>query len=126
MHLGSVAAGTVTPAIAAVVERGVRLRPDLAAAPGRIRLRFHEGWPPVLIVLGDRVIVCDNETSPVDVEIRATLPDLVALLSTPLTGGIPNPMRREGRTAIGLLRGRVEIDGIRGTARRLLQLLSLT
>ena len=125
MNLGSVASGTVAPAIAAVVERGVRLRPELAGEPGRIRLRFREGWPSVLIVLGERVIVCDDETSPVDVEIEATLPDLVALLNTPLTVGVPNPIRRDGRAALSLLRGRVQIDGIRTTARRLLQLLSL-
>src|SRR5215217_144333 len=125
VNLGSVADGSVAPAIHAIVERGARLRPHLAAEPGRIRLRFKEGWPAVLIVLGDQVVVCDNETAPVDVEIAATLPDLVALISTPLAGGIPNPIRREGRAALGLLRGRVEIDGIRATARRLLQLLSL-
>jgi hypothetical protein len=125
VNLGSVAPGSVAPAIAAVVERGVRRRPELAAEPGRIRLRFREGWPAVLIVLGERVIVCDNETSPVDVEVAATLPDLVALLSTPLTAGVPNPIKREGRAALSLLRGRVQIDGIRTTARRLLQLLSL-
>jgi hypothetical protein len=125
VNLGSVAPGSVAPAIRAIVERGVQRRPDLAAEPGRIRLRFKEGWPAVLIVLGDRVIVCDNEEAPVDVEIAATLPDLVTLISTPLAAGVPNPMKREGRAALGLLRGRVEIDGIRATARRLLQLLSL-
>jgi hypothetical protein len=126
VNLGSVADGSVAPAIRAIVERGVQRRPELAAEPGRIRLRFQEGWPAVLIVLGDRVVVCDNETAPADVEISATLPDLVTLLTTPLAKGIPNPIRREGRTAIGLLRGRVEIDGIRATALRLLRLLSFT
>jgi hypothetical protein len=126
VDLGAVADGSVAPAIRAIVERGVRLRPELAAGPGRIRLRFAEGWPAVLIVLGERVIVCDNDTSPADVEVRATLPDLVTLLNTPLTKGVPNPIRREGRAALGLLRGRVQIVGIRATARRLLQLLSLT
>jgi hypothetical protein len=126
VNLGSVADGSVAPAIRAIVERGVQRRPQLAAEPGRIRLRFQEGWPAVLIVLGDRVVVCDNETAPADVEISATLPDLVTLLTTPLAKGIPNPIRREGRAAIGLLRGRVEIDGIRATALRLLRLLSFT
>jgi hypothetical protein len=126
VNLGSVADGSVAPAIRAIVERGVQRRPELAAEPGRIRLRFQEGWPAVLIVLGDRVVVCDNETAPADVEISATLPDLVTLLTTPLAKGIPNPIRREGRAAIGLLRGRVEIDGIRATALRLLRLLSFT
>jgi hypothetical protein len=126
VNLGSVADGSVAPAIRAIVERGVQRRPELAVEPGRIRLRFQEGWPAVLIVLGDRVVVCDNETAPADVEISATLPDLVTLLTTPLAKGIPNPIRREGRAAIGLLRGRVEIDGIRATALRLLRLLSFT
>jgi hypothetical protein len=126
VNLGAVADGSVAPAIRAIVERGVQQRPDLAREPGRIRLRFEEGWPAVMIVLGDRVIVCDNETAPVDVEIAATLPDLVTLLTTPLAKGIPNPIRREGRAAIGLLRGRVEIDGIRATALRLLRLLSFS
>jgi hypothetical protein len=126
VNLGSVADGSVAPAIRAIVERGVQRRPELAAEPGRIRLRFQEGWPAVRIVLGDRVVVCDNETAPADVEISATLPDLVTLLTTPLAKGIPNPIRREGRAAIGLLRGRVEIDGIRATALRLLRLLSFT
>src|SRR3954465_15699354 len=59
VNLGAVAAGSVAPAIHAIVERGVRLRPDLALDRARVRLRFTEGWPAVLIVLGDRVIVCD-------------------------------------------------------------------
>src|SRR5215212_7360287 len=117
VNLGSVADGSVAPAIRAIVERGAGRRPHLAAEPGRIRLRFKEGWPAVLIVLGDRVIVCDNETAPADVEISATLPDLVTLISTPLAKGVPNPIKREGRAALSLLRGRVEIDGIRTTAR---------
>ena len=124
VNLGSVADGSVAPAIRAIVERGAQRRPHLAAEPGRIRLRFLEGWPAVLIVLGDRVIVCDNETAPVDVEITATLPDLIALITTPLARGVPNPIRREGRAALSLLRGRVRVEGLRTTARRLLQLLS--
>jgi hypothetical protein len=124
VNLGAVADGSVAGASRAFVERGVQRRGVLAGVAGRVRLRFREGWPAVLIVLGDRVVVCDNETSPADVEITATLPDLVTLLTSPLTKGIPNPIRREGRAAIGLLRGRVEIDGIRATALRLLRLLS--
>ena len=116
----------MAPAIRAIVERGAQRRPHLATEPGRVRLRFKEGWPAVLIVLGDHLIVCDDEKSPADVEITATLPDLIALITSPLTRGVPNPMRRQGRAAIGLLRGRVEIDGLRTTARRILQLLSLT
>ncbi len=126
VNLGSVADGSVAPAIRAIVERGAQRRPHLTTEPGRVRLRFKEGWPAVLIVLGEDLIVCDDESSPADVEITATLPDLVALITSPLTRGVPNPMRREGRAAIGLLRGRVEIDGLRTTARRVLQLLSLT
>lgn len=125
VNLGAVAAGSVAPAIHAIVERGVLRRPYLAAEPGRIRLRFEEGWPAVLIVLGPQVVVTDDDDSPADVEIRATLPDLVHLLHTPLKAGIPNPLNPKGRAAISLLRGRVEIDGIRSTALRLLRLLSL-
>src|SRR4051812_9261695 len=125
VNLGAVADGSIAPAIRVIVEHGARRRPELAREDGRIRLRFTEGWPSVLIVLGERLIVCDNEDAPADVEVTASLPDLVALLNTPLRGGIPNPVRREGHSAIGLLRGGVAITGARTTGRRLLRLLSL-
>lgn len=118
---GSVAAG-----ILALVERGVERRPELAREPATVRLRFREGWPPVLIELGDVVRVSDDDHTPADVEIRATLPDLITLLSAPLRGGIPSPTSAPGRAALGrLLGGEVQIDGLRSTARRLLRLMTL-
>jgi hypothetical protein len=127
VQFGPVAQGSVAAGILALVERGVELRPELAREPGMVRLRFHEGWPAVLIELGDVVRVCDDDEAGADVEIRATLPDLVALLSAPLRGGVPSPTSAAGRAALGrVLGGAVEIDGIRSLARRVLRLLSLT
>ena len=123
--LGAVADRSIAPAIRVLVERGAGLRPELARDPASVRLRFAEGWPAVLVVLGPHVLVSDDDETEAEVEVRASLPDLVALLTSPLARGIPNPMRAEGRAAIGrVIGGDVDIDGRRATALRLLRLMS--
>jgi hypothetical protein len=130
VHVEDVADGSITPAIAALVERGVLLRPELAT---RIRsstvIRFTDGYPPVrLDFRGHDILVsdADPEDRARDLLIEASLPDLVATVGAPLAGGLPKPTSSAGRAAIARLAdGRVEFDGSLRTARNVLRLLAL-
>jgi len=66
----------------------------------------------------------------VDLGVRATSGDLIALSAMPLRLGLPDPLRREGRAIIGkLLGGRIRVSGlVRHPAKltRLTKLLSVT
>lgn len=66
----------------------------------------------------------------VDLGVRATSGDLIALSAMPLRFGLPDPFRREGRAVIGgLLRGRIRVSGlVRHPAKltRLTRLLSVS
>lgn len=49
----------------------------------------------------------------VQVRVRGRAQDLLALAATPLVFGLPNPLRREGRSVLGrVLRRRVRIAGM--------------
>lgn len=65
----------------------------------------------------------------VDLGVRASSSDLIALSAMPLRFGFPDPLRREGRAIIGgLLRGRIRVSGlVRHPAKltRLTRLLSV-
>jgi hypothetical protein len=66
----------------------------------------------------------------VDLGVRASSGDLIALSAMPLRFGLPDPLRREGRAIVGgLLRGRIRVSGlVRHPAKltRLTRLLSVS
>jgi hypothetical protein len=128
VRLGKLVQGGMAPAIMAIVERGVRRRPALARAlRAEVELNLEEGYPPVRIVFGDRlVLVEDGEAVAPDIRIEGSLPDLISLMVTPLWGGVPNPINARGRAAIGMVAlGRVRIEGRIGLMRRLLSVIRI-
>ena len=128
MRLGTLVAGGLAPAIMAVVERGVARRPEEARALRmEVELRMHEGYPPVRIEFGeDVVLVEDGACAAPGLRITGSLPDLVALLVTPVWGGVPNPIDARGRAAIGMFASRrVRIQGRMGAMRSFLGVVRL-
>jgi hypothetical protein len=58
------------------------------------------------------VRVEDGESSHPDLRVAATLPDLLTLMVAPLVGGMPSPINRRGRSALGMVAlGRVRSRG---------------
>jgi hypothetical protein len=118
----------LAPAIMAIVERGVARRPAQAWALGiEVELRMEKGYPPVRIVFGeDVVLVEDGPGASPALSITGALPDLVALLVTPLWGGVPSPMSPRGRAAMRMFASRrVRIQGRIGVLRSFLGVIRL-
>jgi hypothetical protein len=112
----------------AIVERGVLRRPGRARALGiEVELRMAEGYPPVRIVFAeDVVLVEDGPGQAPALRISGALPDLVALLVTPLLAGVPSPIDARGRAALGMVAsGRVRIQGGLGLMRSFLGVVRL-
>lgn len=125
--LGQFLEGGVSPAIMAIIDRGVRQHPELAQGlVAEVELSM-EGYPTVRILFEDAVVrVEDGNASEPDLRVSGSLPDLVALMVAPLVAGVPNPFRPGGRAAIGSLAGRrVRIQGRPGMLRRFLGLISV-
>ncbi|MEA2124012.1 MAG: hypothetical protein QOI80_794 [Solirubrobacteraceae bacterium] len=128
VELREVGDRSVAATVYGLVDRGVGLRPQVAAAmQGTIRITFAEGYAPVLLRFGeDRVEVGDDAGGTVDLEVQAALPDLVLCVSAPLAGGVPKPTSKLGRAALARIAdGRVDFTGKLGLGRRLLQLMSV-
>jgi hypothetical protein len=128
VRLGVLAAGGLAPAIMAIVERGVNRRPDAARAlEVEVELRMEESYPPVRIAFEPGgVLVEDGAAHNPALRISGALPDLVALLVTPLVGGVPSPMNPRGRAALGMLASRrVRIEGGLGLMRSFLGVIRL-
>ena len=128
MRLGELADGGLAPAIMAIVERGVTRRPDQARALGiEVELRMEESYPPVRILFeAGAVLVEDGPAEDPALRISGALADLVALLVTPLVGGVPSPMNARGRAALGMLASRlVRIQGGLGLMRSFLGVIRL-
>jgi hypothetical protein len=128
VRLGALAEGGLAPAIMAIVERGVARRPDQARALGiEVELRMEGTYPPVRIVFGeDGVLVEDGPGESPALRISGSLPDLVALLVTPMWGGVPNPIDARGRAALGMFASRrVRIQGRMGLMRSFVSLIRL-
>jgi hypothetical protein len=130
--LGPVGTRSLTPTVYGLLDRGARLRPDLAAeVRGRVRITFADDHADVRVVLtGTEIVVADHDLAAsddaVDLEIRAGLHDLVVLMAAPLAKGLPKPTNRQGRAALGRLAdGRVDFVGSLGLARRFLRLMSV-
>ncbi len=120
--------GGLAPAILAIVERGVRRRPELARSIDvEVELAVHGAYPPVRIVFeGSTVLVEDGPAREPGLRVQGELADLISLLVAPLAGGIPLPITARGRTALSMVAtGRVRIRGRVGTLRRLLAVIRI-
>ena len=61
MRLGALQDGGLAPAIMAIVDRGLRRNPRLShALTAEIELCFKEGYPPVRIVFGERMVLIEE------------------------------------------------------------------
>jgi hypothetical protein len=128
VRLGTLLEGGLAPAVAAIVERGVRRRPALARSLcAEVEIEFDEGYPPFRIVFGDQlVLVEDGPAVAPDIRVEGTIPDLISLMVTPLIGGLPNVIDARGRAALGKVAfGQVRIEGRISLMRRLLGVLRI-
>ena len=128
VELREVGDRSVAATVYGLIDRGVTLRPDVAAATkGTVRITFAEGFAPVLIRFGGDVIqVADAKAGDgrPGGHRRPTRPR--ALVSAPLTGGVPKPTSSAGRAALARMAdGRVDFSGTLTLGRRLLQLMSV-
>jgi hypothetical protein len=128
VHLGTLVEGGIAPAIFAIVERGVHARPGLAGdLRAEVELNLGEPYPAVRVVFGEpAVLVEDGPAVEPDLRISGELPDLVSLMVAPLVGGVPNPMDRRGRAALGMVaQGRVRVEGKLALLRRFLGVIGV-
>ncbi len=126
--LGLHAPGGLSPAIMAIVERGVRRRPAQAnALTAEVELAMQEQYPPVRIVFGrDLVLVEDGAAEAPNLRIEGALPDLVSLMVAPRLGGVPSPINARGRAALGMVaQRRVRVSGRIGLMRQFLRVIRL-
>lgn len=123
VRLGALQQGGLAPAVMAIVDRGVRRRPDLARSLNiEVELAFHEQHPPVRIMFSpDDVLVEDGPASTPDLRIDGQLGDHIALMVAPVVGGLPSVFDARGRAALGMVVSRrVKIRGSLGLLRRFL------
>lgn len=128
VRLGRLLEGGLAPAILAIVERGVRRRPALAATlQVEVELAVENGFPPVRIVFGEAsVLVEDGPGVDPDLRVGGELADLISLLVAPLAGGVPLPITPRGRSAVGMVvSGRIRVRGRIGLLRRLLGVIRI-
>ncbi len=128
LRLGATSAEGIAPTMFGLLDRGLRRRPELALEMrGLIELRFDEDILPVRIAFEEReVVVEDGSWEVADLVIAGRLPHIVHLTTAPMLGGVPNPVRAHGRSALGRLRrGEVRVQGDRALGRKLLALLEL-
>ncbi len=129
VRLRSTRGTSISAVIYALVERGVLLRPALAGElRGSVLMRLGDPYKPVRVDLcGGEIEVgdCDDDDRAHDLVIDGALHDVIALIASPLTGGLPRPTAAMGRAALARLAdGRVELSGPLNLARGLLRLLS--
>jgi hypothetical protein len=128
LRLGETLEDGIAPTLYALLERGIRRRPEIAREMhGLVELRFAEDIAPIRISFeGDEVVVEDGEWEAPDLVVSGRLPHIVHLTTAPMLGGVPNPVSRHGRAALARLsRGHVTVEGDRALGRRLLRLLEL-
>lgn len=129
VELGELLEGGLAPAILPIIERGARHRPELARRlMMEVELVVAGGHPPVRIRLRgiDGITVEDGAAAGADVRITGELPDVVALLVTPLLAGVPSPIDRRGRATLGRLAGRrIRLEGRIGLLRAFLALIRI-
>lgn len=123
VRLGELRAGGLAPAVMAIIDRGVRRRPDLARSLSiEVELSFLEQHPPVRIMFGpEAVLVEDGPASAPALRIEGQLGDHIALMVAPVVGGLPSVFDARGRAALGMVVSRrVRIHGNLGLLRRFL------
>ena len=126
VRLGTLQDGGLAPAVMAIIDRGVRRRPDLARAfRAEVELAFQDNHPPVRITFEEDVVVVeDGPASAPDVRIDGRLGDHIALMVAPVVGGLPSVFDPRGRAALGMVVSRrVRIHGNLGMIRRFLGLI---
>jgi len=127
-ELGQHLPGGLSPAILAIIERGIHRRPAIAAQlRAEIELNLQDQYPPVRISFTDeRVLVEDRGVGEPDLRVTGALHDLVGLMAAPMLGGLPNPIDRRGRAVLALVAGRrVRIEGRMALMRQLLALIRI-
>jgi hypothetical protein len=123
VRLGDLQQGGLAPAVMAILDRGVRRRPDLARSLNiEVELSFQEHHPPVRIMFGAMgVLVEDGPASSPALRIDGQLGDHIALMVAPVVGGLPSLFDARGRAALGMVVSRrVRIRGNLGLLRRFL------
>jgi hypothetical protein len=128
VRLGTLREGGLAPAIMALIERGVKERPDQARALRlEVELQLEDIYPPIRIVFGDDgVLVEDGPATAPGLRISGSLPDLAAMMVAPTLGGMPSPIDARGRAALGLFASRrVRIQGRVGALRSFVSLIRL-
>jgi hypothetical protein len=128
LRLGITDEDGIAPTIYALLDRGLRRRPEVARAMrGLVELRWDEDITPVRLAFeADEVVVEDGSWELPDLVIAGRLPHIVHLTTTPMLAGVPNPARAHGRAVLGRLRRRdVRFEGDRALGRKLLRLLEL-
>lgn len=123
VRLGALQDGGLAPAVMAIVDRGIRRRPDLAQSlRAEVELAFQEQHPPVRIMFGlEDVLIEDGPASAPDLRIEGQLGDHIALMVAPVVGGLPSVFDPRGRAALGMVVSRrVRIRGNLALLRRFL------
>jgi hypothetical protein len=129
VRIGTLVDGGLAPAVAAIVERGVRRRPELAQGLGiECELKVEGPYPPIRIHFSsEEVLVEDGPALDPVLRMEGQLADLVHLLSAPIGfGGVPSIRDPRGRAAIGrVATGRVRLEGPLRLRHRVLSLLRI-
>lgn len=123
VRLGTLQQGGLAPAVMAIIDRGVRRRPDVARSLAiQVELAFQDQHPPVRIMFGrEDVLVEDGPATAPDLRIDGRLGDQIALMVAPVVGGLPSVFDSRGRAALGMVvSGRVRVQGSLGLLRRFL------
>jgi hypothetical protein len=129
VELGRLIDGGLAPAIAAIVERGVRRRPHRANRLAlEVELKVTGPYPVTRVRFSPgHVLVEDGPADGPMLRIEGALTDLVSLLSTPVAmGGVPNPITPRGRAALSkVATGKVRFEGPLALRREILALLRI-
>jgi hypothetical protein len=130
--LGPTGDRSLAATVYGLIDRGARLRPDVAGAvEGCVVLTFADGGhADVRVDFGAGSIVVSDaalaDPRDADLEIHASLHDFVVLVGAPLTRGFPRPTDRRGRAALARIAdGRVDFIGSIALARRFMRLMSV-
>jgi hypothetical protein len=119
--------------IGGLIEANLRANPDRAELlrPCIVVLAATDAGVSTSLRVSSSGVQVANEPprTGVELSVRSSSGDLIALSAMPLRFGLPDPLRREGRAIVGgLLRGRIRVSGlVRHPAKltRLTRLLSV-